>query len=106
MQDEPQNPKSNVGDLPVSFSQLILGFSSAALHHLGEQSSEAQSKQRQHLALAKHNIAIIDLLLEKTQGNLDAEEEKLIHHVLTDLKMKFVSAAKNQESSQATKPNL
>ncbi len=95
MQEEPQNQpnKNSVEDLPVNLSQLILGFSSAALHHLVEQQADQQSKQR--LSLARHNIAILDLLMDKTKGNLDKEEEKLLQEVLTDLKMKYVSAAKN-----------
>ena len=36
-------------------------------------------------------MVLLDMLEEKTRGNLDKEESKLIENLLYDLRMKFVS---------------
>lgn len=84
----------------VDFSGLILGFSSAALHYLGEHVlSSAESSTNSaaaNLPLARQNIEIIELLRIKTQGNLSEDEQKLITQVLSDLRLKFVEVSKRK----------
>ncbi len=81
-------------DLQPTFSQLVLGLSTAALHYLGEKPLDETQPLPVNLSLAKHNIDLIELLSAKTQGNLDEEESRLIREVLTDLRMKYVSRRK------------
>ena len=72
----------------VDFKQLILGFSSAALHYLGQ--SQLDTKVEKNLPLARHNIGIIELLRDKTKGNLTKEESTMIETVLKDLHIQYV----------------
>ncbi len=44
--------------------------------------------------LARHTIDILEVLKEKTSGNLDPEEDQLLTRVLHDLHMRFVEAQK------------
>ena len=69
----------------LDFSQLIMGFCSAALLYLGETSSKQRQSTEINIPLARKNIDIIVLLKEKTRGNLNDQEEKLIEQVLNDL---------------------
>jgi hypothetical protein len=78
----------------IDFSGLILGFGSAALSYLGYQPDGSEDQKLRNLTLAKQNINIIDLLKEKTRGNLSDDEKNLIEQVLADLKMKYISVAK------------
>ncbi len=78
---------------PVDFSALILGFSSAALQALGV-SKEDETTEKPNFGLARHNIDIIELLANKTSGNLTEQEEKLIMSILHDLRTKFVEISK------------
>ena len=80
----------------VDFRGLILGFSGAALHYLGESALEGE-KPVQNMALAHQNIEILALLAEKTKGNLSDEEESLLRQLLIDLRMRFI------EKSRASK---
>ena len=80
-------------DQSVDFSGLILGFSSAALSYMGY-SSKAGITVEKNLELAKQNIDIIDLLKQKTDGNLSPEEKELVEQVLLDLKGRYTEAAK------------
>ena len=76
----------------TQFSQLILGFSSAALYSLGKVDVEDRKIGKVNLPLAKHNIDILEMIREKTKGNLSTEESTLLLQVIHDLKIKFVEA--------------
>lgn len=78
----------------VDFSALVLGFSSAALYYMGMTPLPGKPSAEKNLPLAKQNIEIVALLGQKTTGNLTPDEAKLLEQVLTDLRMKFLEAAK------------
>jgi len=73
----------------VDFSGLILGLCSAALSYLGYNDGSIGK----NLILARQNIDIIEMLRNKTKGNLNDEEKTLIEEVLFDLKAKFVEVS-------------
>lgn len=78
----------------VNFSSFLLSLSSSTLLHLGEVADPESGEKKKDLALAKQSIDIISLLRDKTKGNLTQEEEKLLDHLLYDLRMRFVNASK------------
>ena len=84
------------GDSPsqISFSTFVLGLASTALIHLGEQADPEQHALKVDLVLAKQTLDLLDLLREKTRGNLTAEEDKLFQALLTDLRLKFVEKSR------------
>ena len=73
----------------VDFSGLILGFSSAVLYYIGQSEVDGKMVGEKNLPLAKQNIRIIEMLHEKTKGNLSTDEEKLVEQVLMDLRFKY-----------------
>jgi len=77
----------------VNFSSFILSLSSSILLHLGEIADPQSGEKKKDLALAKQTIDIITLLKDKTKGNLTEEEQKLLEHLLYDLRMRFVKAS-------------
>jgi len=77
----------------LGFSTFILSLSTSALVHLGELPDPVTNEKGMNLQLAKQTISVIELLKEKTKGNLNAEEEKLIDTVLYDVRLKYVKAA-------------
>ena len=78
----------------VNFNSLIFSLSSSALLHIGEIADPNTGEKRKDLALAKHTIDTMALLKEKTQGNLNEEEEKFLDSILTDLRWRYVKATK------------
>jgi hypothetical protein len=78
----------------VDFSTFILSLSHSALMHLGEAPSPETGKVEQDLALARQTIDLIGMLEEKTRGNLEGEEERLVAQVLYDLRIRFVERSK------------
>ena len=76
------------------FSTFILSLSTSALVHLGELPDPLSNTKEINLQLAKQTISIIEMLKEKTEGNLTKEEENLIDSVLYDVRLKFVNSSK------------
>jgi len=75
---------------PVNFSTFIVSLSSSTLVHLGEIPDPITGKKEKNLDLAKQTIEILEMLKEKTKGNLDNEEEGLLNNILFDLRVKYV----------------
>lgn len=74
------------------FSDLVNGFSSAALLDMGYKVDDHVGTPNLDLALL--NIKFIKLLKEKTVNNLSDEEQKLINDILHDLDKRYESACK------------
>ena len=84
-------------ELPeINFSSFVLSLSTSALVHLGEVPDPVTQKPDRHLPLAKQTIDLLAMLKEKTQGNLTADEEKLMDHLLADLRWRYIREAKGQ----------
>ena len=77
----------------VTFTAFIMSLNTAALFHCGELADPETGESRQDLILAKHTIDTLDLLKEKTVGNLSKDEENLLETVLYDLKLRYVKLA-------------
>ena len=86
------------GELPPpTFATFVLSLSTSALLQLGaieDSSKEGAPAREPDLAMARHTIDILEVLSEKTRGNLDEREEELLSGVLHDLHMRFVEAQK------------
>jgi hypothetical protein len=78
----------------INFSTFIISLSTQALMHLGEVANPISGKSETDIPVAKQMIDIVGMLQEKTHGNLDAGEERLVEDVLFDLRMKYVEAVK------------
>jgi len=75
---------------PVNFTNFVFSLSTSALFHFGDLSDSEDDKTQKNLPAAKQTIDILDMLNEKTKGNLDENENKLIQGVLYELKMRYV----------------
>ncbi len=76
----------------LTLSTFILSLSTSALVCLGELPDPISSENNVNLPLAKQTINIIEILKEKTKGNLSEDEERLIDGVLYDLHIRYVKA--------------
>ena len=80
----------------INFSTFVIGLSTQALMHLGEMASPLSGKVEPDVPVAKQMIDILGMLREKTHGNLNASEDRLMEDVLFDLRMKYVEAVKKK----------
>jgi hypothetical protein len=82
-------------DQPIGFDTFVLSLASTALIHLGEGPYPETGTVSPNLVLAKQSLDLLELLFRKTRGNLSSDEERLFQSVLTDLRLKFVTASKS-----------
>ena len=76
---------------PVNFTNFVISLSTSALFHFGDfPEYDEGGKAEKNLPAAKQTIDILDMLHEKTKGNLDQNEASLVEGVLYELKMRYV----------------
>ena len=78
--------------LEANFSILILSIASSAAISLGLTPDPSTGKTSVNKKTAQFNIDLLEVLKEKTENNRSAEEDKLLHQLISDLKLKFVSS--------------
>lgn len=88
--EKPQDAPKSAPLPPVDFSTFMLSLSNSALLHLGEIPHQETNKVERNLELARHTIDMIDMLKQKTKGNLTGEEAMLLDNILYDLRMRYV----------------
>ena len=84
----------------ATFSSLILMLATGSLQNLGLMPNPMSKKVEKNLPLAHHTIDTLGLLKEKTKGNLEKEEEKLLDELLYDLRMKFLELKEKKEEKE------
>ena len=80
---------------PIDFVTFVLSLSAQALLHLGV-AVPGGPEPMLDLTLAKQTVDILGMLEQKTHGNLSGEEERILTQVLTDLRLRYVEAAKKK----------
>lgn len=98
MSEEEKQPEAaaTTGAGKVDFSTLLLSLFSGALIQLGEMPDPQTGERGVHLEEARHSIEILDILSEKTRGNLTGDEEELLRQAVTQVKMKYVQAVQGK----------
>lgn len=74
----------------ITFNTFIISLNTAALVHLGEIPDPITQKREKNPFLARQTIETLEMLKEKTKGNLNEDEEKLLQTILYELKLKYV----------------
>ena len=79
---------------PVDFSTHVLSLASSALVALGKMPAPDGDTLPLDLETARHLIDVLGMLEQKTKGNLDEAEQKLLASLIYDLRVAFVDAQK------------
>lgn len=85
----PEEAESTSQFPEINFATFIFSLNSSALVHLGVIEDPATG-QKKSLPMAKQTIDILGVLEEKTRGNLTEDEENLLKHILSDLRLMYV----------------
>lgn len=89
--EDSQQTNDNEQKYPlINFTNFVLSLSTSALFHFGDFPETEGGKPQKNLPAAKQTIDILDMLNEKTKGNLDKNESDLIQGVLYELKMRYI----------------
>lgn len=79
---------------PLDFSSLVLPFFTQALIELGETEHPEAKNTEENLKLTQRLIDLLDMLKEKTKGNLQSDEEIFLDQCLHQLRIAYMEKAK------------
>ena len=89
---DPPEPEPEHALAPMDFSTFVLSLGSSAMVNLGRIPAPGADTKTVDLPAAKQIIDILGILEEKTRGNLDDSESKLLQSLLYDLRVQYVDA--------------
>jgi hypothetical protein len=101
---EGPGPSAKPEDVPIpeaSFSVLVTTLATQAMVALGQVPMPDQEEGVVNLSFAKHCIDTLEILADKTKGNLTTGEDSLLSRFLYELRMLYV-AVQNQLKKQGT----
>ncbi len=81
----------------IMFTQLVLMFHTAAMQQLGKLKNPLTGTLERNLEAAQNSIDLLEMLKERTQGHLSANESRLLLQVLQELKLNYVDEAAKPE---------
>jgi hypothetical protein len=84
----------------VLFMQLILMFHGAAMQQMGKIKNPVTDKIERDLTQAQFSIDMLDMMKDRTKGNLSPEEERFLQSLLQELKLNFVDEAGKDQGQQ------
>jgi hypothetical protein len=87
----------------VLFSSLVLMFHAAAMQQMGKVKNPVTDKIERDLEQAQMSIDMLDMLAEKTKGNLSDDEDRLLKRTIQELKLNYVDeTAKTLKTGEGT----
>lgn len=90
----------NLTQKEVLFLQLVSMFQVAAMQQLGKLVNPVSNEAERDLDQAKFSIDTLDVLKEKTAGNLSKAESDYLEKVLFELHMNYVNELETSKNSQ------
>ena len=85
------SPRTDEQELPpASFEVLVNQLAISAMVALGQLKESEEAQPVIHLGMAKYHIDMLEMLQEKTKGNLTPPESRMVDDVLYQLRMIFV----------------
>jgi len=85
-----EEPRDTAPDR-VDFRTFIISLGTSAMLHLGEIPDPDHGAPVVNLELARSTIDLLDLLKQKTAGNLTDDEARILNGLLYDLRLRFVA---------------
>ena len=92
--DHKKKEETETPPAKIDFASLVFLYVQTTLVYLGEVEDPTEQKKVQNLKAAKQTIDILELLQEKTRGNLTPQEDQYLEGVLFDLRMRYVEKAR------------
>lgn len=78
----------------IDFVSLLFTYVHTALIYLGEAEDPVQKTTSENIEGARQMIDILELMQQKTRGNLSTEETQYLESALYDLRMRFMKKSK------------
>ena len=88
------NGETKTEPFQVDFSTFIMSLTSSAFYHLGDMPDPSSGKKEVNLPAVQQTIDMLIMLQEKTKGNLNEDEKKLLEQMVYELQVKYVAKTK------------
>jgi len=97
-----QAPSKNT----ILLTQLIFNFHAIAMQQMGKIADPGTGTIGRDLMQARMAIDMLDMLRSKTKGNLDETEERLLNHMISELRLNYVDEVNrpNAEPTESDRP--
>lgn len=89
-----EEPEEKEGVSEPSFTMFISSLATQTLIHLGDIDNPISKKNEKNLDQAKYMIDILQIINDKTKGNLTDEEKRYMDTLLYDLRMRYLQNLK------------
>jgi len=86
------------------FASLVMQHTNLALLFLGKLPHPHDQQLKTDLDAARVSIDTLEMLADKTRGNLTKAEQEFLQHSLTELRMHFVEAVDRAPTAPAPAP--
>jgi hypothetical protein len=95
-EEGPPSPPPDAKLPKIDFATFVLSLGTSAMVHMGlvADPETGQPAGEKNLGFARQTIDTLEMLREKTRGNLEQDEARLIESLLYDLRMRFVEASR------------
>lgn len=90
LQEQGRSPK----DFEMTFDKLVASLYTTAIMQLGLDPASGQMKYQPDIIAARQTVDMLSILQEKTKGNLDAKETRLLENILYELRMAYIEITK------------
>jgi hypothetical protein len=78
----------------IGFANLIVSLGTSAMIHMGIVENPVTKQKEKDLSGARQEIDLIEMLRDKTKGNLTDAEKKVLEQVLHELHTRFIEVSK------------
>jgi hypothetical protein len=95
---------TNSGEMAQRFIELVMMQAQQAALFLGRIPNPQTNKPEVNLDYARMFIDQLEMLQEKTRGNLSNEEQQVLSGVLADLRLAFVQATPGGSAASSPEP--
>ncbi len=82
------------------FIKLLIMLRAGAMQQLGLLENPFTGEKKINIKLARETIDIIDVLREKTSGNLTEEEKEMVTNLLSELYVSFAKISGRHEENE------
>lgn len=85
------------------FYSLVYSFQMQSMMHLGKIANPVTNKTEKDLDSASMTIDMLEMLQEKTKGNISEDESRFLSEALTNLRLNFTAEKLNPTAQSETK---
>jgi hypothetical protein len=86
--------------IDINFFNIVISLSQAAIVGMGKISNPQTGNVEKNMDMAKINIDILQMLKNKTQGNLLKKEDEILSDTLTNLQLTFADEVKKDSQEK------